>query len=198
MLSETMHEISKIMTPQRMGAQTGTSEYLQLDARQFHSSNSDPHPFSAGGNWNCPYLSRIRNDEKPGMVLAHGDQASTVSLLNEDLLYLLPAKHLSFHPYLHIADVSPCCLRKCLLHGPPFMLIITIAFTAGSVKRASFAGAFTRWFTSLLGFWGTIILCVSFCYGYINLMLLFILLLWHSDESYLLKSGCGVIWKNGV
>lgn len=98
MLSETIHESSKIMAPQRMGAQSGTSEYLQLDARQFHSSNSDLHPFSAGGNWNCPYPSKIRNDEKPGMVLAHGDQTATVSLLKEDLPCLLPAKHLSFHP----------------------------------------------------------------------------------------------------
>ena len=98
MLSENMYESSKIMAPQRMGPQPGTNEYLQLDARQFHSSNSDLHPFSTKGNWNCPYPSRIRNDVKLGMVLAHGDQTATVSLLNEDLPRLLPAKYLSFHP----------------------------------------------------------------------------------------------------
>lgn len=58
-----------------------------------------------------------------------------------------------------------------------------------------FVNAFTRWFTSSLSFWGTIFL---FCYRHINLMLLFILLMWHSGASYLLISSCTVIWKNGA
>ena len=41
---------------------------------------------------------RMSNGEKPGMVLVHWHQIVTGLLLNEDLPYLLPLKHLSHHP----------------------------------------------------------------------------------------------------
>lgn len=50
---------------------------------------------------------------KPGVVLVHGGQTATMSLLNEDLPYLLPVKYLSLMtPWPRIADVPSRCVRK--------------------------------------------------------------------------------------
>lgn len=66
-----------------MGAQLSTREYLQLDAKQFYSSNPDLCPLLVGSSQSGvhSYPSRMGNDENPGVVLAHGYQIATVLLL---------------------------------------------------------------------------------------------------------------------